>query len=475
MDHKVLNDIDNILKRQQEYRYHMRNTPIEFRLEKLKKIKKIIVDNTYAIARAIEKDFRKSTMEVKLTEILPLISMLNVLEKKLPKWAKEKKVKTPFLYKGTKSWIRYEGKGNCLIISPWNYPFQLALYPIFTAFAAGNTVICKPSEFTPNTNAIMNKLLSEVFTSEEVYFVEGNQEVASYLLDKPFDHIFFTGSTQVGKIVMEKAAKHLASVGLELGGKSPTVVDRNVNLSEVAKKVVWGKFMNAGQTCVAPDYLLIHEEDRDQFVDLLKSSIKSLYGNSENWIEVKDFNQIVTHKHAQRLNDLLTDAVEKGATIVYGGEYFPDHKILGPTILINVTKDMKLMQEEIFGPILPIITKNSIEDQINFINEFDNALAKYIFSNNKENINKLINYTSNGGVTINECMMAVGHPWLPFGGAGKSGIGRYHGELGFQEFSNIRPIMRRDFDLGTSYFYPPYDKQKNSILFYLFKKFMNWL
>lgn len=466
--------INDAFELQQKYKYQMRNTSISYRVDKLKKIKALLVEQTYEIAQAIEKDFRKSTMEVKLTEILPLISMINVLEKKLPKWSKVKKVKTPLLYKGTKSWIRYEGKGNCLVISPWNYPFQLSLYPLLTAFAAGNTVICKPSEFTPNTNKIIVDLVSKVFTPSEVQFIEGDSSVSSALLDKPFDHIFFTGSTQVGKIVMEKAAKHLASVGLELGGKSPTVVDSGVNIGEVAQKVVWGKFMNAGQTCVAPDYLLINSGDLEELIDKLKHNIQKLYGNKEDWVEIKDFNQIVTHRHAQRLNDLLTDAVEKGATIVYGGKYFPEHKILGPTILINVTKDMRLMQEEIFGPILPIITLNSIDEKIEFINTFDNALAKYIFSNNPKNIQKLIDHTSNGGVTINECMMAVAHPWLPFGGAGKSGIGRYHGELGFHEFSNIRPIMERKYDLGTSYFYPPYSDQKNSILYSLMKKFTNW-
>lgn len=467
--------IDEAFKNQRNYKYQMRNTSIDYRVKKLKKMRELLVEHTYDIASAIEKDFRKSTMEVKLTEILPLISMLNVLEKKLPKWAKVKRVKTPILYKGTKSWIRYEGKGNCLLISPWNYPFQLCLYPLFTAFAAGNTSICKPSEFTPNTNKIIIDLVSKVFLPEEVQFFEGDHEVSSYLLDKPFDHIFFTGSTQVGKIVMEKAAQHLASVGLELGGKSPTVVDRGVNFKEVGQKIVWGKFMNAGQTCVAPDYLLIHSEDQNKIIDSLKSAIKKLYGEKDNWIENEDFNQIVTHKHAQRLNDLLTDAVNKGATIVYGGEFYADHKILGPTIVINVTKEMKLMQEEIFGPILPIVSKDSIEEKIEFINSFDNALAKYIFSHNSSNIQKLIDQTSNGGVTINECMMAVGHPWLPFGGAGKSGIGRYHGEMGFHEFSNIRPIMKREFDLGTSYFYPPYNDQKNSILYSFMKKFTKWL
>ena len=473
MKQDILDSITTAFGLQKSYKTQMRNSSCEYRLNKLKKFKTLLLDRKDEVNQALAADFHKPQVETELTEILPVISMINLLEKELASWMKDKKIKTPLLFKGAKSWVRHEGKGNCLIIAPWNYPFQLNVYPVLTAFAAGNTCIVKPSEFTPNTNKIISLLFEEIFSVQEVQMFEGEVDVCTELLKLPFDHIFFTGSTNVGKVVMEAASKHLASVALELGGKSPVVIDRHIDLDNASKKILWGKLVNSGQTCVAPDYVLIHKDEQNKFIEHTISHLKEFYG--EDWKTQKDYNHIITKRHAERLNFLIQDAVEKGAEIKIGGEYFEDENIITPTILINVNKDMKIMQEEIFGPILPIIGMDSNADMINYINEFDNALAMYIFSDNRSNINQFMKQTANGGVTINDTLISVGHPLLPFGGAGKSGIGQYHGKYGFEEFSNHRSVIKRDFDLGASYFYPPYTEKKENIVSNLLKKFSSIL
>jgi aldehyde dehydrogenase (NAD+) len=469
MKQDILDDITTAFALQKSYKTQMKNTSCEYRLNKIKKFKKVLLARKDEVNKALLSDFHKPQVETELTEIMPVISMINLLEKELSSWMKDKKIKTPLLFKGAKSWVRHEGKGNCLIIAPWNYPFQLNVYPVLTAFAAGNTCIVKPSEFTPNTNKVIGLLFEEVFSAQEVQMFEGEIDICTELLKLPFDHIFFTGSTNVGKIVMEAASKHLASVALELGGKSPVIVDKNIDIDSAAKKIIWGKLVNSGQTCVAPDYILIHSEDQDKFIDSMISHVSDFY--SENWKNEKDYCHIITKRHADRLNLLIEDAIDKGATVKAGGEYFPDEKLITPTILINVSSDMKIMQEEIFGPILPVIGMESVVEMIDYINDFDNALAMYIFSEKKSNINQIMNQTVSGGVTINDTLISVGHPILPFGGAGKSGIGSYHGKYGFDEFSNHRSVMKRDFDLGTSYFYPPYTTKKEKIVSNLIQKF----
>ena len=454
---------------QKKFKSKAKNTTASYRLDKIRKVKEIILSRNKDIADALSLDFHKPALETDLTEILPLITMINLLEKKLPLWMSDEKVSSPLLFKGSKSWIRKEGKGNCLILSPWNYPFQLALYPVLTAFAAGNTCIIKPSEYTPNTNKIIDEILKAVFSEEEVTLFEGGVDSSTELLKLPFDHIFFTGSTPVGKIVMKAASEHLASVALELGGKSPVFIDKNTNMEKTVKKIIWGKLVNGGQTCVAPDYILVHESEHDEFISTCKSQIKSFYG--DDFINSLDYNHIITRSHAQRLSTMVEDARDSGAVVEVGGELDSEKNILTPTILTNVNRDMKIMQEEIFGPVLPVLTYKTIDDALEIINSFDNALAMYIFSDDKNITEHLMQETNNGGVTINDTLMAVGHPTLPFGGAGKSGIGKYHGKHGFDEFSNLRSIMRRDFDLGTSYFYPPYNASKAKVVTKLLEKF----
>lgn len=454
------NKIDQLFHLQKSYKYKMRNTPASYRLKKLKKLKKEILSQVDEINHALSQDFNKPSLEVQLTEIMPIISYLNLLNDDLRDWMKETSIPAPILFKGTNSHIRYEGKGNVLIIGPWNYPFQLSLYPLITSFAAGNTTLLKPSEFTPHTNKVLVNIISKVFTPEEVSLVEGEAEVASKLLDLQFDHIFFTGSTKVGKIVMEKAAKNLTSVSLELGGKSPVIVTDLKDIKNAAYKIMWGKLVNAGQTCVAPDYVLIDKKLKKDFINYCKEAVEEFYAGDFR----KDYNKIITKRHAERLNDLVAEAGEKGAILHTFSQPEIEERIVPPVILENVTNEMKIMQEEIFGPLLPIVAFSDYEEMSNFINAKDNALAMYIFTDNKNIMDHFLESTTNGGVTINETLLAAGHPELPFGGIGKSGLGRYHGKFGFEEFSHLRSVMKRDMNLGTSYFYPPYTDTKQTIV-----------
>ena len=454
------NEIYQVFQLQKNHKYKMRNTSARYRLRKLKELKKTILLHTDEINQALSLDFNKPALEVQLTEIMPIISYLNLLEENLKDWMQDAKVSAPIIFKGTNSFIRYEGKGNVLSIGPWNYPFQLSLYPLITSFAAGNTTLLKPSEFTKNTNEILIKILSQVFSPEEVSVIEGEAEVVSQLLEFRFDHIFFTGSTQVGKIIMEKASKHLTSVSLELGGKSPAIVWEPKDIKDAAYKIMWGKLVNAGQTCVAPDYVLIDKKIKDDFIRFCKEAVFEFYQEDFQ----KDYNQIITERHAKRLNALVEDAESKGAVVHRFGEVRLEERIIPPILLENVDNDMKVMQEEIFGPLLPIMTFSDYQDMSDFINTKDNALAMYVFTQNKNISDHFLETTSNGGVTINDTLLAVGHAELPFGGAGPSGIGRYHGKFGFEEFSHLRSVMKRELNLGASYFYPPYTARKQKIV-----------
>lgn len=454
---------------QRKHKVRAKNTSASYRLEKLKRFKSLLLAKKSEIAQALKSDFAKPELETDLTEIMPVISLINLMEKKLVRWMSDEKVSTPLLLKGAKSWIRREGKGNCLIISPWNYPFQLSVYPVLTAFAAGNTCMLKPSEYTPATNKIVADLLSRVFDPEEVTLIEGDASVSKELLELDFDHIFFTGSTQVGRVVMQAAARNLSGVSLELGGKSPCVIDKSAQLEKVIRRLSWGKVVNAGQTCVAPDYLIVHEDIHDKVVELIVSDLKKFY--KDRVLDTDSYCQIISTKHCQRLVELIDDAKTHGAHVAYGAQVSEDKRGLSPTLLTQVKPTARIMQEEIFGPVLPIIKYRKEEEVLEMINGKDNALAMYIFSEDQDFCDRLMNSTFNGGVTINDTLINVGHPTLPFGGAGKSGIGRYHGKYGFDEFSNLRAVMQRKADLGVSYFYPPYNAKKNKLVDSLLRRF----
>lgn len=458
MDSNLINQIFDL---QLKHKFVLKSSDHSYRISKLLEMKRQILSHQDEILQAMDLDFGKARLESTLSEILPLIAMINLYVKNLKKWMKPKKVKASLLFMGTKNTVIYEAKGNCLVISPWNYPFQLALYPLLTAFAAGNTVILKPSEFTPHTNKIIKKLIELVFLPEEVSQVEGEVEVSNLLLEKPFDHIFFTGSTAVGKIVMEKASKHLASVALELGGKSPVIIDSQFPIAKAAKNIAWGKYVNCGQTCVAPDYILLPKGSINNFVTEFSNNLKTMYAHQ--YEKNDDYCRIITPRHGQRLKSLVDQAISQGATLLYGGELFSNGKMM-PTVLSGVNKDMEIMKEEIFGPLLPVVEYENLDEAISFVNSYDNSLALYLFSFDQKNINKVRQNTNSGGYSINETLLHVAQSYLPFGGAGKSGIGKYHGVYGFEEMSNARSVLHRKFSAGTEYFYPPYTPTKQALM-----------
>jgi aldehyde dehydrogenase (NAD+) len=366
---------------------------------------------------------------------------------------KTKRAPTTLTMLGTQARIRYEPRGVCLIISPWNFPINLTFGPLASAIAAGNTAIIKPSELTPSCSAIMAEIIRDTFDDSEIAVFEGDAAVSTALLELPFDHMFFTGSPAVGKIVMTAAAKHLSSVTLELGGKSPVIVDESADLAKAAKSIMWGKFLNNGQTCVAPDYVYVHEKILPKFIEKSKAAIKKMYG--DNVQTSPDYCRIVNDRHFGRVKRILDDATSQGATIAAGGTTLEADKFIAPTLLTNVSPSSLAMQEEIFGPVLPIISYSDINNPINHINANPKPLALYVYSKNQTNIDKIITATSSGGVGINVSVLHFSHANLPFGGVNNSGIGSSHGEYGFKAFSHERAVMRDQYN-STPMLYPPY-------------------
>ncbi len=468
-------NIDEVLlayKGLQSKRWGTSKSSSSERITKLLKLKSIIVSRRVEICEAIYADFKKPHAETELTEIHSVLDEINFAVKNVSKWMKDKSVLTPLTLFGAKSKIKYEAKGVCLIIAPWNYPFQLAMNPLVAAVAAGNVVMLKPSEKTPATSLIIQKIINEAFHQDEVYTSLGGVEVSSFLLDLPFDHIFFTGSTRVGKIVMEKAAKHLASVTLELGGKSPVIVDENVDLKNAARTIVWGKHVNAGQTCVAPDYLFVHKNVKDDFVKEYLLALRSFYGETESQVKNShSYARLVDDQSVRRLHRLIDQSLQSGASCLTGGVANPEEKYLAPTLLDRVNTSMPIMQEELFGPVLPILEFVKIDEVISYIQKNDKPLALYVFSNSAEVREKIINETSSGGIVFNQVLIHLGNHHLPFGGVGGSGMGNYHGEFGFKAFSHERAVLiQSKFSLIPLYF-PPYKTLLSDIAFKILRLF----
>ena len=440
------------------------------RINKLKKLKENILLNRADIKEALKKDFRKNESEVDLTEIFPVIQEINHTIKNLKKWMKDKYVKTPVTLLGSKSYIKYEAKGLVLIITPWNFPINLTFVSLVNAISAGNTVMIKPSEITDYTSKIIKKIVEKTFNKNEVYTILGGSDIAEKILKLKFNHILFIGSPTIGKIVMKAASNHLASVTLELGGKSPTVIDKEVDLKLAAKRIAWAKFINNGQVCIAPDYILINKKLKDKFLKLLIEYIKKLY--SDNPKTSKNYCRVVNRKHFLRLNSLIEDAKTNKGKIHFGGRKDVDQLFIEPTILTNISPKSKIHIEEIFGPILPIYEYNFLDDAINFINNNNKPLALYIFSKNKKNINRIINETSSGGVCINHSTLHYSNYHLPFGGVNNSGSGRCHGVHGFKEFSNAKSIFKQLVKISpTDLIIPPYTRFKEKIINIMIKYF----
>jgi len=436
----------------------VRNTSVKERIAKIKKIEKYLLDKTNQnkLKSALWKDLRKSEAEMLATEIAPVISSIHHVYKNLSEWMEDNYVDAPITLAGVYSKIKYEPKGHVLIIAPWNYPLQLVFNPLIHAIAAGNVIMVKPSEMAANTAIFIEEMIKSLFEESEIAVVQGDVPVTTKILEQQFHHIFFTGSPNVGKIVMQAAAKHLTSVTLELGGKSPTIVDESCNAKSAAEKIAWGKCLNNGQTCIAPDYLLIQESKLKDFTESFRQTIQKFYNQENKGIDQSDdYGRIINVKNFHRIKSLIDDAVSKGATIEFGGEFQENENFISPTLISNIKNDMLIIHEEIFGPVLPIITFKNINEAIAFINDKPKPLAFYIMSNNSKNINYILNNTSAGGVVVNDLMLTTINPNMPFGGVNNSGIGKSNGRHSFIEFSNEKAVLVRRW--GTfKMIYPPY-------------------
>jgi len=464
--------IARIFRAQHANKAAVRRTSAVQRIAKLERLRAAIVAREQAIRDAMFADFRKSPTEVDMTEIFASLVEIKDAIHALPGWMKPRRVAAPLSLVGTHSAIHYEPRGVALIIGPWNYPFLLVIAPLVAAIAAGNCVIVKPSELTAKTSAVLAELLASVFSDNEVAVVEGDAGVAQKLLELPFDHFFFTGSTRVGRLVAVAAARHLASTTLELGGKSPAVVDDSADLATTAKRIVWGKFINAGQTCIAPDYVLVSKRREAGLVDALRHAIAEAYGaTAEARHASTDLCRVIDDRNFERLAKLLADTVAGGARVEIGGATSAAERYIEPTVLTGVRPDAPIMSEEIFGPILPVLTYDAFDEVAPFIMARDKPLALYVFGTDRARIDALIDRTAAGGTCVNNTLLHFGNPNLPFGGVGASGTGSYHGFFGFRAFSHERAVLRQGrVDLAKRA-YPPYTSRVKAMLGVMFKLF----
>ncbi|HEA4378762.1 TPA: aldehyde dehydrogenase [Staphylococcus aureus] len=424
---------------------------ISFRKEQLKKLSKAIKSYESDILEALYTDLGKNKVEAYATEIGITLKSIKNARKELKNWTKTKNVDTPLYLFPTKSYIKKEPYGTVLIIAPFNYPFQLVFEPLIGAIAAGNTAIIKPSELTPNVARVIKRLINETFDANYIEVIEGGIEETQTLIHLPFDYVFFTGSENVGKIVYQAASENLVPVTLEMGGKSPVIVDETANIKVASERICFGKFTNAGQTCVAPDYILVHESVKDDLITALSKTLREFYG--QNIQQSPDYGRIVNLKHYHRLTSLLNSAQ---MNIVFGGHSDEDERYIEPILLDHVTNDSAIMQEEIFGPILPILTYQSLDEAIAFIHQRPKPLSLYLFSEDENATQRVINELSFGGGAINDTLMHLANPKLPFGGVGASGMGRYHGKYSFDTFTHEKSYIFKSTRLESGVHLPPY-------------------
>lgn len=435
-----LEDIIRIFNLQQRNRQNAKNATASERKAKIQKLIDAIFALRADIEGALYKDLRKAKVESDFTEIYMVLTEARFAISNLSQWMKEVEVETPLAMLGSSSKVVFEPKGTCLILSPWNYPFQLPLVTLVSALAAGNTAIIKPSEYTPNTSAILKAVVNKAFKEEDVAVIEGDHTVSTELLKLKWDHIHFTGSPAVGKVIMRAAAEYLTPVTLELGGKSPAIIDETANISAAAKKLTWGKWLNVGQTCIAPDYVLIHESKKDDFIKKMKETITHSFGANPQ--TSPDMARIVNNKNFLRLKGLLDEAIKTGAKVEVGGESTEAENYIAPTVLTNVSLDSKVMHEEIFGPILPVVSYKNLDEAMAIVNSKEKPLSLYVFSSSGKNQKFVLNNSSAGGTCINDNLVHISNPYLPFGGVNNSGIGKSTGHFGFKEFSNERAVLK---------------------------------
>lgn len=438
--------VSSIVNKQKAYFYNGHTRSIEVRKNNLKKLYEGIQRFEEEIFQALKLDLNKSVHESFTTEVGYVLKEISFQLKHISSWSKPKRVRTALTHFGSKGKVVPEPYGVTLIIAPWNYPFQLAIAPLVGALVAGNTIVLKPSELTPNVSKVLTRMLGELFQEELVAVVEGGVEESTALLKEPFDYIFFTGSVGVGKVVMEAAAKQLTPLTLELGGKSPCIVHKDAKIDVTARRIVWGKFLNAGQTCVAPDYMYVHTSVKKQLIEAMRHEIEEQYGKEP--LHNDNYVRIVSERHFERLCTFLKD----GKTVI-GGNYKKETLHIEPTVLTNVTWKSTVMEDEIFGPILPIIEYDNIEDVIDTIQQHPKPLALYVFSEDKEVQRQVTSNISYGGGCINDVVYHLATPYLPFGGVGSSGLGSYHGEESFRTFSHYKSILAQStaFDMKIRY------------------------
>lgn len=449
-------DIDLILDKQKSFFRSGKTLDINYRLENLKKLRSLILSHEEELINALHKDFRKPAFEVLGSESRFVLAELNFLIRNLRKWARKKRVRTSMANFPAVSYILPQPYGQVLILSPWNYPFHLSIIPAMSALAAGNCVVLKVSRKVPDTGEFISKIISH-FPKELIVLIQGEHSESDYLLNYKFDYIFFTGSTPVGRKVMARAAANLTPLTLELGGKNPCVVASDAKLVYAARRIAAGKFLNAGQTCIAPDYLLIDEKIKDRFLELLVNEIKSFYG--ENPAESNDYCRMVNTAKTERMGSFM-----KNGQIVTGGSTDNENCYVAPTIISGVQPDDPIMQEEIFGPVLPVITFMDFNEVYSVIHRNPKPLAAYIFTESKELARRFLSGTQSGSAAVNDTVMQIASTRLPFGGIGPSGIGRYHGKYSFLTFSNMRSVMEKSNLIDIPVRYPPYTKLKEKML-----------
>ncbi|RDY61576.1 aldehyde dehydrogenase [Flagellimonas nanhaiensis] len=441
--------IKEIVQAQNAFFDTQQTKDVAFRKQYLKKLKREILSQEDAICDALYADFKKPKFESLATETQMVLAELGTAIKNVQYWSKPERVEGSWTHYPSSDWIYSEPYGKILIISPWNYPFMLTLAPLIGALAAGNTAVLKPSEFSSNTSKIIAQIIKNVFPPEYVTVVEGGVSVSQELLAQRWEYIFFTGSTNVGKIVYKSAAEHLTPVTLELGGKNPCIVDETASIKLAAKRITWGKHINAGQTCIAPDYILVHTSKKEALTEALKQNVARFYG--EDVQKSADFARITTEKHYLGLKKML-----EGQKLLFGGQYNDDERYLEPTLVDEPDMGSTLMQGEIFGPILPIISYETDEDLHRYISHYEKPLALYVFSNNGKFSERIINKYAFGGGTINDTVVQISNKKLPFGGVGHSGFGGYHGKHSFDLFSHKKGVVKRATWLDVPLRYAPY-------------------
>lgn len=439
-------DYHSLIQKQKDFFRTEQTKDIHFRLQALEKLRTAILEHEADLTKALRADLNKAEFEAYTSEVGFVLSEIRYTISHLRSWMKPKRVKTPLTHIGSKSYIYSEPYGTALIIAPWNYPFQLAIAPLIGAITAGNTAIIKPSELTPKTSELLGKIIAKLFSEEYIAVIQGGVETSQALLAEKFDYIFFTGSVPVGKVIMEAAAKHLTPVTLELGGKSPCIVHEDANLKLAAKRIAWGKYTNAGQTCIAPDYLYLHKNIREPFLKILKETITDLYG--EEPLTNPDFTHIVSERHFERLKSFLNN----GETFI-GGNWDEENLAIEPTVLTGISWDDPIMEDEIFGPLLPVLEYEDLSSVVDDIHLHPNPLAFYIFTENSTVQQQMLNSVSFGGGCINDTVYHFVSPHLPFGGVGSSGIGSYHGKGSFDTFSHKKSVLKQTtlFDIPFRY------------------------